>query len=47
MLGPPRLDLFTLGVMLFLAIVPGVGAYQAYAFVQRRLGTSRTSLLMY
>jgi drug/metabolite transporter (DMT)-like permease len=47
MLGPPRLDGFTLAVMLFLAIVPGVGAYQTYAFVQRRLGTSRTSLLMY
>jgi drug/metabolite transporter (DMT)-like permease len=47
MLGPPSLDLFTLGVMLFLAVVPGIGAYQTYAFIQRRLGTSRTSLLMY
>ena len=46
-IGPPGLSAFTLGVMLFLAIVPGVGAYQTYAFVQRRLGTSRTSLLMY
>lgn len=47
MIGMPRLDAFTLGIMLFLAIVPGVGAYQTYAFVQRRLGTSRASLLMY
>ncbi len=47
MTGAPRLDAFTLGTMLFLAIVPGIGAYQTYAFVQRRLGTSRTSLLMY
>lgn len=45
--GLPPLDPFTLFVMLFLAIVPGVGAYQTYAYVQRRLGTSRTSLLMY
>lgn len=46
-LGAPPLDPFSLGVMLFLAVVPGIGAYQTYAFVQRRLGTSRTSLLMY
>ncbi|HEX2113418.1 MAG TPA: DMT family transporter [Alphaproteobacteria bacterium] len=45
--GTPRLDGFTLGVMLFLAIVPGLGAYQTYDFVQRRLGANRASLLMY
>jgi drug/metabolite transporter (DMT)-like permease len=45
--GPPPLDAFSLGVMFFLGVVPGIGAYQTYAFVQRRLGTSRTSLLMY
>jgi drug/metabolite transporter (DMT)-like permease len=45
--GPPPLDASSLGVMLFLAVVPGIAAYQTYAFVQRRLGTSRTSLLMY
>jgi drug/metabolite transporter (DMT)-like permease len=43
----PRLDAVTLGAMLFLAIVPGLGAYQTYAFVQRRLGANRASLLMY
>jgi drug/metabolite transporter (DMT)-like permease len=43
----PRLDTVTLGAMLFLAIVPGLGAYQTYAFVQRRLGANRASLLMY
>jgi drug/metabolite transporter (DMT)-like permease len=45
--GLPPLDGFTLGVMLFLAIVPGVGAYQTYALVQRRLGANRAALLMY
>jgi drug/metabolite transporter (DMT)-like permease len=43
----PRLDAFTLGTMLLLAIVPGLGAYQTYAFIQRRLGANRTALLMY
>jgi drug/metabolite transporter (DMT)-like permease len=33
--------------VVFLAIVPGLGAYLTYDFVQRRLGTNRTSLLMY
>jgi drug/metabolite transporter (DMT)-like permease len=47
LVGPPRLDAFSLGVMLFLAIVPGLGAYQTYDFVQRRLGANRASLLMY
>jgi drug/metabolite transporter (DMT)-like permease len=47
MVGPPRLDGFTAGIMLFLAIVPGLGAYQTYEFVQRRLGANRASLLMY
>jgi len=45
--GPPRVDGFTAGIMLFLAIVPGLGAYQTYEFVQRRLGANRASLLMY
>jgi drug/metabolite transporter (DMT)-like permease len=45
--GPPRLDGFTAGIVLFLAIVPGLGAYLTYEFVQRRLGSNRASLLMY
>lgn len=47
MIGAPRLDGFTAGIMLFLAVVPGLGAYQTYEFVQRRLGANRASLLMY
>ena len=47
MLGPPRIDVFALGVVVFLAIVPGLGAYLTYDFVQRRLGANRASLVMY
>jgi drug/metabolite transporter (DMT)-like permease len=47
MLGAPRIDGFALGVVVFLAIVPGLGAYLTYDFVQRRLGANRASLLMY
>jgi drug/metabolite transporter (DMT)-like permease len=43
----PRLDLATVGWVLLVAIVPGLGAYQTYDFVQRRLGANRTSLIMY
>lgn len=45
--GPPVLDATNLGAMLVLAIVPGIGAYQTYTFVQSRLGAGRASLLMY
>jgi drug/metabolite transporter (DMT)-like permease len=47
MLDAPRIDGFALGVVVFLAIVPGLGAYLTYDFVQRRLGANRASLLMY
>jgi drug/metabolite transporter (DMT)-like permease len=43
----PDLDRRTIGAVLFLALVPAVGAYQAYAFAQRVLGPGRTSLGMY
>jgi drug/metabolite transporter (DMT)-like permease len=44
---PPRFDGYSLGTMLFLALVPSLGAYQAYAAAQRTLGAARTSLGMY
>ncbi len=37
----------TVGVVLFLALVPAVGAYQAYGYAQRVLGPGPTSLGMY
>jgi drug/metabolite transporter (DMT)-like permease len=41
------LDGRTVGAVLFLALVPAVGAYQAYGYAQRVLGPGPTSLGMY
>ena len=43
-LGPPRADWSTIGLVLFLALVPGAGAYQLHAWTTRRLGAGRTAL---
>jgi drug/metabolite transporter (DMT)-like permease len=43
----PRLDTTVVAIMLLLAVVPGLGAYQAYALLQSRLGANRTSLMLY
>lgn len=40
-------DRRTVAVVLFLGLVPAVGAYQAYAYAQRVLGPGRASLGMY
>jgi drug/metabolite transporter (DMT)-like permease len=42
----PPFDMSTLAVMLLLAVA-GLGAYQAYALIQTRLGANRTSLILY
>lgn len=36
-----------MGLILLVALLPGLGAYQAYAFVQRELGAARTGLILY
>jgi drug/metabolite transporter (DMT)-like permease len=36
-----------MGLVLLVALLPGFGAYQAYAFVQRELGAARTGLILY
>jgi drug/metabolite transporter (DMT)-like permease len=46
-LGVPRFDATVLGLGLVAAVLPGVGAYQAYAFMQRELGAARTGLVLY
>ncbi len=43
----PAFDLATILTFFFLALVPGLGAYQAYGRIQRALGAGPTSLLMY
>ena len=37
----------TLGWVLFLAVVPGVGAYWTYAFLVEHLGPGKTGLTIY
>lgn len=34
-------------MILLVAFLPGFGAYQAYAFVQRKLGAARAGLILY
>jgi len=43
----PPFTLETVGWVLLVALVPGLGSYQTYAFIQSRLGANRTSLIMY
>ena len=43
----PAIDGRSLLTVLFLALVPGLGAYLAYGRIQRALGAGPTSLLMY
>jgi drug/metabolite transporter (DMT)-like permease len=40
-------DAYTVGVVLFLALVPGIGAYLSYSWLVAVLGPSRTGVLMY
>jgi drug/metabolite transporter (DMT)-like permease len=35
------------GLVVLVALLPGVGAYQSYSFVQRELGAARTGLILY
>jgi drug/metabolite transporter (DMT)-like permease len=45
--GLPPVNLTTLTLVLVVALLPGLGAYQAYAFMQRQLGAARTGLVLY
>jgi len=45
--GRASFDTRTVGVFLFLAIVPGLMAYLSYSWLVARLGPSRTGLLLY
>ncbi len=45
--GLPEPTWFIAGLILMVAILPGVGAYQSYAFVQRELGAARAGLILY
>lgn len=43
----PRLDVHTVGVMLLVALVPGLAAYLAWGRLVASIGAGRTGLLMY
>ncbi len=43
----PTLDALSIGAVLFLALVPALGAYGTYGYMQRYLGASTTSLILY
>jgi len=45
--GPPPLDWRSLGIVVFLALVPSMGAYQCHARVQKVLGASGTAPMLY
>lgn len=45
--GAPRIDMQTASLILAAGLLPGFGAYQAYSFMQKQLGPSRTGLVMY
>jgi drug/metabolite transporter (DMT)-like permease len=46
-LGPPPLNGTTMGLIALVAIFPGFGAYQAYSFMQKELGTAKAGLVLY
>ena len=45
--GPAAPSGRVLGLIVLVALLPGVGAYQSYSFVQRELGAARTGLILY
>ncbi len=46
-LEAPVLDWVSLSSVVFLALVPALGAYGTYGFIQRRLGASKAGLTLY
>lgn len=46
-IGLPEPSWSVVGLILAMALLPGFGAYQAHAFVQRELGAARTGLILY
>lgn len=47
MIGLPQPTWTVLGLILLVALLPGFGAYQSYAYVQKELGAARTGLILY
>ena len=47
MIGLPQPDWSVFALILLVALLPGLGAYQSYSYVQRELGAARTGLILY
>jgi drug/metabolite transporter (DMT)-like permease len=45
--GPAQPSWHVLWLVLLVGVLPGFGAYQAYAFVQRELGAAKAGLILY
>jgi drug/metabolite transporter (DMT)-like permease len=45
--GPPALEWRTLAAAFVVAVLPGFGAYQAWSWLMREIGASRTALILY
>jgi drug/metabolite transporter (DMT)-like permease len=43
----PEIKAVSVGAVVFLALVPALGAYGSYGYVQRHLGASKTGLMLY
>jgi len=46
-IGLPQPGWNVVGLILLVALLPGLGAYQSYSYVQRELGAARTGLILY
>lgn len=45
--GTPALDLRSVAAVLIVGLLPGFGAYQAWSWLMREIGASRTGLILY
>ncbi len=45
--GPPAFEWRTVAAVLIVALLPGFGAYQAWSWLMREIGASRTALVLY
>jgi drug/metabolite transporter (DMT)-like permease len=46
-IGLPQPGWNVVGLILMVALLPGLGAYQSYSYVQKELGAARTGLILY
>lgn len=47
LVGPPPLDWRAVAAVLIVGLLPGFGAYQAWSWLMREIGASRTALILY